>query len=155
MSESEALESPGLVLDLEDDAGASEGEECILDCGLGVRLAPTNTQKFSKMVVAAVRKFGGRRARDLDDLKPERRIEALFWVAAGATFLGFFDPASREPKFTVRVRKSGEVRSFEGNTLENRMEILRSFPAIRAEITERVDALTVELGEELEEVSKN
>lgn len=162
MSESSAVKKPvavkkpaELVLELEDDASLAEGEDYTLECGLGVRLAPTNTQSFSRAAAEAVRKFGGRKATELSDLKPQKRLEAYYWIAARSTFLGFFDPATEEPCFSVKLKGTGEVLSFEGNTEQNRIEILRRLPAIRSEINERIGELSEEWTESAEVISGN
>lgn len=147
----------GLVLKTQTDAQLAEGERRVLDCGLGVVLAPANTQAFARTTAAAVRKFGNRNTEDLGDLKPQKRIDALIWVAANATFLGFYDPASDKPEFSVDVSENGvpDYLSFEGNTVENRIRILSELPMIRGQINDEVSALTDEVSDSTEAASGN
>lgn len=125
------------------DAELAEGEWRKLINGLEVLVAPTNTAHFSRIKAQVVAKYGGRRARGLEDLKSKHQTRALCHLIAAGSFLGF-----RTPNGLPLAINGSDV----DDTIEGRMWMLEEFPELREDISAEITALTEE-GEELSEAT--
>jgi len=122
--------------------------------GLRVLLSPYGTKQANRTAAAALRRFGGVRTTDLNDLKLEKRQTALAWITAKAHFLGF--KVGDQTAFEIREpgQAKGEGRMI-NDTQADREFLVDNYKLWREEISDEISALGEAERERVEGIAGN
>ena len=160
MDEKKIAENGHESVEWPDDAMLAEGEWVkpygIPIPGLEVLLCQYGTKEGNLLALRGVKKFGGPRTSNLDDLKPEKRQAALAWIMSRGHFKAMRIDGDLKGQFEMRPpgTAKGDGRMFT-NTFGDREFLVTNYKLWRETIDNEISALGEAEQEHMEGVAGN